>query len=295
MKKALYPSIVVLPDTDNPPPTILDFLEIRFPSISRHTWQRRMEQGKVHDEKDRLIGPDSAYLAGKRVFYYREVAREPKVPFNETIVFANDHLMVACKPHFLPVIPAGSYVNECLLNRLRSSTGNPKLTPVNRIDRETAGLVVFSVRKDTRALYHELFQGASVKKTYEAICTCNHKPLRSEWIVENRIVKGSPFFRMKVEPGIPNARTHVYLEKSIKDKAFFTLKPVTGKKHQIRIHMSELGYGILNDRYYPVLQPETKHDFNAPLQLLARKLEFRDPVSGHIMEFVSKRTLSEDW
>lgn len=291
MNQSGYPSVVVLPDKQAPLATILDFLEQRFPSISRNTWIKRMNQGKVHDEQGRPIEPDSPFVPGRRIHYYREVAKEPQVPFRETILYSDEHLLVVCKPHFLPVIPAGPYVNECLLNRLKNRTGNTQLTPVNRIDRETAGIVVFSACTDTRSLYHDLFQGARVDKTYEAVCHSTHLPPRSQWVVENRLVRGEPFFRMKATQGIPNARTEIYLVKSQKNRAFFRLKPITGKKHQLRVHLSGLGYGIVNDRYYPDLLPEAAPDFEHPLQLLARKLTFTDPVSGKKLEFTSPRTL----
>lgn len=295
MGKSDYPSVVVLPDTDKSFSTVLDFLEHRFPSISRSVWVKRMEQEKVFDERGRFIKESTPYETGRRIHYYREVKKEPHIPFEEEVLFENDHFLVACKPHFLPVIPSGPYVNECLLNRLKRSTGNTYLTPVNRIDRETAGVVVFSVNPETRAVYHDLFMGASADKTYEAIASCNHLPQKSEWVVENRIVKGKPFFRMKTEHGIPNTRTHISLVKSKKNKAFFVMKPMTGKKHQLRIHLSSLGFGILNDRYYPNLQAEAKPDFDKPLQLLSKRLAFKDPVTGQKLEFISDRTLSEDW
>lgn len=295
MGKSAYPSVVVLPDMDKPYATVLDFLEHRFPSINRSIWEKRMADEKVFDELGRFITENTPYIPGKRIHYYREVKKEPYIPFQEEIVYHDGHILVACKPHFLPVIPSGNYVNECLLNRLKTSTGNPHLTPVNRIDRDTAGLVIFSTNPETRPVYHNLFQGASVDKEYEAISICSHLPQRSDWIVENRIVRGKPFFLMKTEHGIPNTRTHVNLVKSNKNKVFFSLKPITGKKHQLRIHLSSLGYGILNDRYYPKLQAEAKPDFEKPLQLLSRKLVFKDPISGFKHEFTSERRLSEDW
>lgn len=295
MGKSAYPSVVVLPDMDKPFSTVLDFLEHRFPSIKRSTWEKRIAQEKVFDESGRIITQNTPYTPGKRIHYYREVKHEPHIPFQEDIIFEDDQILVACKPHFLPVIPSGNYVNQCLLNRLKASTKNTYLTPVNRIDRETAGLVIFSTNPETRSLYHNLFQGANVDKEYEAISACAHLPQRSEWVVENRIVRGKPFFLMKTEHGIPNTRTHVYLVKSKKNKVFFNLKPMTGKKHQLRIHLSALGYGILNDRYYPKLQAEAKPDFENPLQLLSRKLAFKDPISGKKREFKSPRRLSEDW
>ncbi len=286
-----YPSIVTLPETDKPYPSIPTFLKERFPKVGEKRWLARMAEGKVLDEQGTPITPDTPYTPLKRLRYFRETEEEPVIPFEEDILFQNEDLLVACKPHFLPVIPGGPYVEECLLHRLKKKTDNALLTPVNRIDRETAGIVLFSARKETRGLYQSLFMTGKVGKTYRAACRIVRPPRRREWIVENRIVKGDPWFRMKTAPGEANAVSRVRLD-SIKDQtAFFTLSPVTGKKHQLRLHMSELGFGLLNDRYYPVLEPERPDDFQNPLQLIAEKVSFRDPITGTPMTFESPRRL----
>ena len=217
---------------------------------------------------------------------------EPLIPFAEKILFQNDEIVVACKPHFLPVIPGGRYVNECLLGRLQRSTGNTALTPVHRIDRETAGLVLFSANKKTRGLYHELFARGEVDKTYHALADYAQPQPENEWWVENRIVRGEPWCRRKVTPGPVNARSHIRLIEAREQRARFALTPVTGKTHQLRIHMSGLGFAIINDRYYPELQPQAADDFEHPLRLIAKGLKFRDPLSGAAMEFVSERELT---
>lgn len=285
-------SKVVLPAVEGPYPTIVGFLIARFPKLAPGIWHRRIEEGKiVDDDGGEPITAETEYLPGKRIFYFREVEKEPVIPFAETILYQNDHLLVACKPHFLPVNPTGPYVAECLQNRLREKTGNEDLVPINRIDRETAGIVLFSASKKSRSLYYELFREGKVEKTYEALAQYTGSGEPSEWRVENRIVKGEPWFRMKTAPGEANARSIIKLAEVRGAMARFVLHPLTGKTHQLRLHMGGLGFGILNDRYYPALQPQTGDDFDRPLQLLARMVSFRDPVTGEGMEFVSERQL----
>jgi tRNA pseudouridine32 synthase/23S rRNA pseudouridine746 synthase len=226
-----------------------------------------------------------------RLFYFREVSSEPHIPFSETILYIDDEILVACKPHFLPVTPGGRYVDECLLNRLRRSTGIEDLAPLHRIDRETAGLVLFSVNKKSRGLYGTLFMNGHVDKTYHALSACLPAQESSSWRVEDRIERGEPWFRMKAVPGAVNARSIVTLVEVRGNRARFTLQPLTGKTHQLRIHMSSLGFGILNDRYYPDLQAESEDDFEEPLQLVAKSLRFKDPLNGRAREFVSERVL----
>lgn len=291
--RSAYPSQVVLPETEKESATLLDFFEKRFPGISRSIWQSRMQAGNVLDEHKRPICKDEPYMPGKRIFYFREVEQESPVPFFEQIIHSDDHILVVEKPHFLPVIPSGPYVNQCLLNRLKKATFNENLTPIHRIDRETAGLVVFSVNTQTRGLYQQLFMEGQVRKTYEAVALCPSPPSDQPVVVENRIVQGEPFFRMKTEPGIPNARSWIRSIKYNNGLALFHIEPATGKKHQIRLHLSGLGFGIVNDRYYPDLLPEQPPDFDKPLQLLARSLCFKDPITEKTMTFTCHMSLMD--
>ena len=247
-----------MPKTEIPYPSILTFLSRRFPAISRNIWENRISEGKVLDEKAQRITLDTKYSPQRRIYYFREVSSEPFIPFAEKIMFIDDEILVACKPHFLPVTPGGRYVDECLLNRLRSSTGIEDLAPLHRIDRETAGIVLFSVNKKSRGRYGELFMNGHVEKTYKALSACQPLQESASWDVGNRIERGEPWFRMKTSPGRVNARSVINLVEIKGVRARFALHPLTGKTHQLRIHMSGIGFGIMNDRYYPELQAESE-------------------------------------
>ena len=288
-----YHSIVVMPKIETPYPTILEFLTNRFPAVGPDIWETRIHSKKVLAETGKPISFTTPYTPLKRLYYFKEVEEEVIIPFSERIIFCNEELLVACKPHFLPVIPAGPYVNECLLHRLKKTTGNKELSPINRIDRETAGLVLFSMNKKNRGRYQELFMNGKVEKTYEAVAYYDPVQRLSSWIVENRLVTGDPWFRMKTVPGRPNAVSKISLVRSGKNRALFRLCPATGKKHQLRLHLSGLGFPILNDRYYPNLLPKKKLTFSDPLQLLARKIQFTDPVSLKSVSYESERQLVE--
>jgi len=286
-----YAATVFLPKMAKPYPSLLTFLSERFPTIARECWQRRIAEGKVLWEDGRTLADDCRYAPESRLLYFREVAEERAIPFTEKILFQNDHLLVACKPHFLPMTPTGPYVRECLLHRLRSSTGNPDLVPIHRLDRETAGVVLFSANRQTRGLYGDLFRRGRVRKSYQAVSTVALQPQASSWLVENRLVKGEPWFRTQVVPGEVNARSRVELVELRDGLGRFVLTPLTGKTHQLRVHLSGLGFPMLNDRYYPELTPERPDDFEHPLQLLADTIGFTDPVTGREMEFRTERRL----
>lgn len=287
MSIADKPSTITLPAAAAPGATILDFLIRTFPHIPAEQWAARLLEGKVTDERGNTVTAETAFTPSKRIFYYREVQDEPVIPFADRILFQNDEILVADKPHFLPVVPGGRFVNECLLSRLRERTGIADLAPMHRLDRETAGLVLFSVNRNTRGLYHDLFMHGKAEKTYEALAMLERPPTERQWTVENRIARGEPRFRMKIVPGIVNARSVIHLVEVRGNRGRFRLHPITGKTHQLRLHMSSLGFGILNDRVYPALLPESEDVYERPLRLIARRLAFRDPMTGTTRTFES--------
>jgi tRNA pseudouridine32 synthase/23S rRNA pseudouridine746 synthase len=288
---AQTPSAITLPPADPPYPSILEFLVRTFPHVARERWEARLRAGRVRDANGRPITAATPYIPAARLVYFREVEIEPAIPFTEHIVYQDDEILVACKPHFLPVVPGGRYVNECLEQRLRARTGLGGLVPLHRIDRETAGLVMFSVNPATRGHYHELFARRRVHKTYYALAVLGAPPRGDRWVVENRLVRGEPRFRMQAVVGTPNARSIIRLVETHGRYARFELEPVTGKTHQLRVHLSGLGFPIVNDRYYPELEAERADDFARPLQLLAAGLQFRDPLTGRAREFHATRWL----
>ena len=290
-----FPSTVSLPPIKKPYPTILEFLIQRFPKIRKEIWKERIQDGKITNFNGVSINFQTNYEPGLRLQYFREVKKEPVIPFKETILYEDDEFIIVDKPHFLPVTPSGPYVNECLLNRLKNITGNTDLTPVNRIDMDTAGLVIFSCNPKTRGLYHNLFMKKQIIKIYEAVTSYPSPPPQQTWTINNRIVEGSPWFRMSIGAGQPNSETEVTLIKHTDTKAFLKLYPVTGRKHQLRIHLSNIGFNIINDRLYPILHEKKPPDFKNPLQLLAKQLQFTDPVTGNIKIFSSRQKLSEFW
>ncbi len=271
--------------------TILRYLELRFPHVVSKVWAERIDRGLVRGEGGDAISLATPYKAGMRLSYFRENQSEIIIPFKEEILFQNDHLLAACKPHFLPVQPSGPYVAECLLNRLIKLTGNKELVPLHRIDREAAGVVLFSANRDSRDTYHELFAEGKIRKIYEAIGTMPRERDRSEWLVENRIEESGKWPLTQNAEGPVNARTLVRKTGERDGLAKFEIEPFTGKGHQIRLHLQLIGSGILNDRYHPVLLPEDPGDFQNPLQLLAKRLSFTDPISGEEFEFTSRRKL----
>lgn len=291
MGRAPVASKITLPDLPRPYPSVLEFLRERFPRVPGELWDRRLAEGKLLDEDGRPIPRDFSYQPQRTIYYFREVVEERVIPFAEEIIHQDEHLLVCCKPHFLPMTPTGRFVEQCLLSRLKRRTGLAHLAPLHRLDRDTAGVVMFSTNRATTGLYSRLFFHGKVRKRYHAVAPSPTQDEESSWLVRNRIEPGEPWFRMRVVPGEPNAVSRIEVAERLGDLALFRLSPLTGKTHQLRLHMSGLGFPILNDRLYPELEPEQEDDFERPLQLLAHSLSFRDPVSGREREFASTRQL----
>ena len=166
-KNGLAPSYIWLPEGQWN--TLLDFLSSHFPHIEKRVWQQRFADGEIRDAQGALLQEESPAKRGMCVFYYRELEQETPIPFQEHILFQDEHLLVVDKPHFLPVTPSGRFVNESLLVRLKKKTGISDLSPIHRLDRETAGVMLFSTQKSTRGAYQALFQQKEIKKTYHAL------------------------------------------------------------------------------------------------------------------------------
>lgn len=288
MRDGVSASCVALPSQGDG--LVLDFLAVRLPRVSRADWLQRMQAGDVVDEHGQPALPGRAFEPGLRLFYYRSLTDEPQPPGRETVLYRDAHLLVADKPHFMPVTPSGRYLHHCLLVRLKKSLGLSELSPLHRIDRDTAGLVLFSVQQATRGTYQALFRERNIEKEYEAVAPlwrCGRLPAERS----SRMEESAQFFRMHEVSGPPNSLTHIELMEASAYWARYRLRPVTGKRHQLRVHMAALGLPLRNDAFYPELDDPPEGDWSRPLQLLARSLTFSDPLTGQTRVFASQRTL----
>ena len=290
--------------------TLAEFLAVRFPAVP--DWPARLARGDVLDADGQPLAPDAPSRAGAVVWYWRKPPPEPRVPFEIDVLHQDEHLVVVDKPHFLAVTPGGRHLQETVLVRLKRLLGIASLAPMHRLDRETAGVLVFIVQPAARDAYQALLRERQVHKVYEAVApwhadltlpqTCRHR-------LEQR--PGAGFMQMQVVPGEPNAETRIDLIGRLGTAppwpgvhagapptgalALYRLTPLTGRKHQLRAQLNALGLPIVGDRIYPNLwpnpAPEAGPDYSLPLQLLARELAFIDPLTGENRRFSSRRQL----
>lgn len=289
MRDGVAPSYLWLPEGQWP--DLITFLAARFTDVPAGTWRERMARGHVVDGDGRPLAPHSAYRRGMRIFYYRELEEvETPIPFQEEILFMDDHLVVVDKPHFLPMTPTGRFLHETLLVRLKKTLGEAALTPIHRLDRETAGVVIFSRRQDSRGAYQSLFQQRVIEKEYEALAP-RLQGVEFPFTYRSRMVDGDKFFIMKEESGTPNSETIIDVIEHRAHATLYRLFPHTGRKHQLRLHLASLGIPIMNDAFYPVALPSGPDNYEHPLKLLARRICFLDPLTGDWREFSSRRDL----
>ncbi|AOY01157.1 pseudouridine synthase [Jeongeupia sp. USM3] len=289
LRDGIAPSFLELPAGDWP--DLLSFLIARFPHVPEAQWLDRLQRGALVDAAGTPFTLASAYRPYTRIWYYREVPAETPVPFDAPVLYRDEHLVVADKPHFLACIPAGRHLTETLLTRLRASLDLPDLAPVHRLDRETAGVMLFCASPAHRGSYQKLFAERRICKIYEAIAP-HRADLALPRIHRSRLAERPENFTMHEVDGEPNSETRIVLLEHSGGWGRYRLEPATGKKHQLRAHLNALGIPIRDDPWYPQPLPDKGDDFSRPLQLLARSIAFTDPVSGEARRFESRRKLA---
>lgn len=268
-------------------PTIVEFLRAQHPD---EDWAGRVAAREVVDEHGRAVDDATRYQPTRFVYFYREPAPEIPVPFDVDVLHRGGGLVVVDKPHFLSTIPRGAHIRESVVVRLRRELDLPDLVPVHRLDRMTAGVLLCTSDSALRRPYQEMFERQRVRKVYEAIA-----PYRDDVefprIVRSRIRKVHGELTAYEEPGEPNSETHIEMVERRGDLARYRLRPRTGRTHQLRLHLNSLGAPIVGDNFYPQFRRRDPGDFTDPLRLLARSLEFDDPLTGETRCFESRRVL----
>ncbi|MEY3798951.1 MAG: hypothetical protein RLZZ406_252 [Pseudomonadota bacterium] len=278
-------SRVFLP-ADQSHPSVLQFFITQFPHIEVKEWEDRFAQGLVLNDEGHALEASDAYQPNTHLIYFRRLAREPEIPFEEEIIFQDEHILVADKPHFLPVTPSGLYLHQTLLNRLKKKIGIQTLSPIHRIDRDTAGLIIFSIKPEERAPYQNLFSEA-IAPYSEALVA------KLPMTYQSKLEESEHFLQMMEVEGQANTDTLIELITQKKSWAKYRLTPGSGKKHQLRCHLNALGIPIKDDQIYPILTPYQEYDLDLskPLQLLAKEISFLDPITKQARSFISKRVL----
>jgi tRNA pseudouridine32 synthase/23S rRNA pseudouridine746 synthase len=300
-----------LPD-EGPWDTAMDYMMHRWGHIDPQGIEDRFDAGEIVGEGGIPLTRHTRLEDHTFIWYYRTLPPETRLPVEISILHRDDHLLVVDKPHFLPTTPGGTYIQESALVRLRNQLELPDLIPMHRLDRMTAGVLLFSTNPQTRGKYQVLFEKRQVQKDYECVSAAEpatgHPAVEFPVVVRNRMTKSRSYLLAEVVEGEPNTETRIERLETFDAGthpgaggttlaapalARYRLEPHTGKTHQLRVHMASLGLGIVNDAFYPDLLDKAPDNFGKPLQLLARGIRFVDPVSGRPVEYRSGLELSE--
>jgi tRNA pseudouridine32 synthase/23S rRNA pseudouridine746 synthase len=301
---------------EGPWDTAMDYMMHRWGHIDPQGIEDRFDAGEIVGEGGVPLDRGTPLTDHTFIWYYRTLPPETRIPVELSILHQDEHLLVVDKPHFLPTTPGGTYIQESALVRLRNQLDLPDLIPMHRLDRMTAGVLLFSTNPDTRGKYQVLFEKRQVQKEYECVSAAEpaegYPGVEFPVVVRNRMTKSRSYLLAEVIEGEPNAETRIEQLATFDGgpaapgtgtaaagpvdnprRALYRLEPHTGKTHQLRVHMASLGLGIINDAFYPDLLDKAPDDYTKPLQLLARGIRFVDPMSGKPVEYRSGLQLSE--
>lgn len=307
------------------PATIADYLIARFYPDDPQIIHARFNTGEVRLDDGTILTSDSPYMPGERIWYFRELADEPQLPSDMPVLYEDEHVLAIDKPHFLPTTPRGAYIAQTALTKLRVREQNPLLIPIHRLDRPTAGVLLFAKTVEARRPFQMMFQHRQVSKTYRAVApvpadTAAEQALSAEGLqVRSHIQKIRDQLQVQqlseeqcAAQGVePNTLTTVKIlrtftpsaqavegwraEPNLNEKrewALYDLAPHTGKTHQLRAHLNLLGSPILGDVLYPKVLPDAPDRPDYPLQLLAYSLHFEHPITGERVDLYSGRSLA---
>ncbi len=275
-----------------PWPTLRDHLVERLAKgLDADEIDRKLAAGEFVDAAGRPVPADAPFVPQSVVWAHRDLPEEVHVPFEIDILHRDDRIVVVDKPHYLSTMPRGQHVVQSALARTRVMTGLHRLTPAHRLDRPTAGVLLFTTEQRWRGAYQRVFATGQVHKEYLAVAPVR-EDLELPLVRRTHILKEHGTFQAREVPDAePNAETLIRLEARRGDRGLYRLTPRTGRTHQLRCQLHGLGIPIVDDPLYPEVRDEPLGDFSRPLQLLAAVLEFVDPVDGRVRRFETRRRL----
>lgn len=224
------------------------YLSRRFSYLSRTAWQREIESGRVLLNGRVILNVKKKINEGDRILYNPPSLEEPEVDFNYSIIFENLNYLAVCKTGNLPVHPSGIFFRNTLVSSLEEKFSK-KFYPVHRLDRETSGAILFGKSAGAASAVQRNFSGVS--KEYIAVV---RGVTEENFDVDIPIGTARSSLIKKKREAFPGAEetalTHFIRLSSYGDFSLVKALPVTGRMHQIRVHLKYAGHPIVGDKMY---------------------------------------------
>lgn len=229
--------------------TVESYLAWRFPHSSLAQWSERIRGGNVHLD-GKLVEPGKVVRPGQRLVWVRPPWEEPPAPLSFAILHRDEDLLAVLKPAGLPTLPGGGYLEHSLLHQLRLRY--PDASPVHRIGRGTTGLVLCTRHREAARALGIAWDGGRIRKFYRALVS--GQPASDTYSVDAPIARIPYRSGFEVHGASPTGRralSHVrVLERRAPDASLVEVEIVTGRAHQVRIHLAACGHPLVGDPFY---------------------------------------------
>jgi 23S rRNA pseudouridine1911/1915/1917 synthase len=266
--------------------SLLEHLLGELQSASKTTVKNRIVHGNVRVNGKMVTNPATVLKVGDSVEYVKQAVKINKIKPPYQVLFEDDAILVAVKPAGLLTIGdrglgGTSFYQQMQAYVKENSKGKERLFVVHRLDREVSGILLFAKSEkvqeeiknhwmDTKKLYYALVEGQPKED----------KGTVRSWLAEGRDQR---VYSVKVQEGAKLGITHYRVMDRTPDYALLEVELETGRKNQIRVHLSEMGCPVVGDRRYGA-----DSQYERRIRLHAFYLSIRHPVTGNLIDFKSK-------
>jgi 23S rRNA pseudouridine1911/1915/1917 synthase len=240
--------------------TVLDYYTQQYRHSSRDDWQSRITAGQVLLDQQQTT-PETVLRSGQWLAYHRPPWQEPDVPLTFEVRYEDEDLLVVVKPSGLPVLPGAGFLEHTLLGQLQRCYPRDTPTPIHRLGRGTSGLMVLARSPLAKSHLTQQMRDRQIHKVYHAWVGAGEIP--NQFTITQPIGKiphpvlgyvyGAAFNGL-------DAYSQVRVLKREDDRTLLEVTILTGRPHQIRIHLAFAGFPLLGDPLYgiggiPLLEP----------------------------------------